>query len=254
MIVFQCQYAADRFVGGNHLIKIGKGIVIPLGCETFDVQDINPPVGIAANNKLLMTLCNDSLFKFVYLAGFRPGKMHVWLIHAMAPVLKAHPEAHVLFCGTGEKSVFNAIVAAIRAEKLDGQISLPGLVARHEVPWLLSHCQCAVVPSRAETFGHNFLEPMFAGLPVLGTRVGIGRDIIKDGETGYGFDLSVPLSVQVAAENLLSNRDGTKKMGMRARQMVENDFTHASVALRLARMYDNVLREVPLKINDRNSH
>ena len=36
MIVFQCQYAADRFVGGNHLIKIGKGAIVPLGCEEFE--------------------------------------------------------------------------------------------------------------------------------------------------------------------------------------------------------------------------
>ena len=241
-IIFQCRYAADMFWGSRLLFAVGKGVIIPLGCETFDDVPSAAPPGIVAKDGILGILQDDSLFKFVYLAGFRPGKMHVWLVHAMAPVLRMHPEARVLFCGAGEQSVINATLAAVQLEKLESQILLPGQVARSEIPWLLKHCNCAVVPSRAETFGHNFLEPMFAGLPVLGTRVGIGRDIIKDGETGYGFSLKQLSTVRVAAEKLLSDVRGTSEMGMRAKKLVEKDFTHAAVAQQLARLYDAQLR------------
>ena len=241
-VVFQCQYAADRFVGGNRLIKKGKGVVIPLGCEPFGEPADEAPPGIAAQEKLLEVLQDDKKFKFVYLAGFRPGKMHVWLVRALAPVLKRHPSTYVLFCGTGDQAVMEATKTKIRLEGLSDKIMLTGQVARNEVPWLLAHCDCAVVPSRAETFGHNFLEPMFAGLPVLGTRVGIGRDIIKDGETGYGFSLTRPASVQSAAERLLLDVAIVHEMGRRARRLVENDFTHAAVAKRLLQVYCNVLK------------
>ena len=83
---------------------------------------------------------------------------------------------------------------------------------------------------------------MFAGLPVLGTRVGIGRDIIRDGETGYGLKLSDASSVQVAAEKLLADQEETRKMGWRARKLVEHDFTHEVVARKLACMYDEMLK------------
>ena len=242
-IVFQCQYAADRFVGGNRLIKSGKGIVIPLGCEPFGEQLCEPPAGFVGKGALLKLLQDESTFKFVYLAGFRPGKMHVWLVHAMASVLRRHQESHILFCGTGKQTVIDATEAAIRSEGLQNQIHLTGQIARNEVPWLLAHCDCAVVPSRAETFGHNFLEPMFAGLPVLGTRVGIGRDLIKDGKTGYGFDLANPSSVQSAAEKLLSDVATARKMGKTARMLVEHDFTHRAVARRLSQMYKDLLKE-----------
>ena len=240
-IVFQCQYAADQFWGARMLFAAKKGIVIPLGCEPFEDVLPEPPTGIAANDRLLPVLQNAGLFKFVYLAGFRPGKKHVWLVHAIAPVLKRYPQARVLFCGTGDPAVIEATAAAIREEKLEQQILIVGQVARQEVPWLLTHSNCAVVPSRAETFGHNFLEPMFAGLPVLGTRVGIGRDIIKDGETGMGFLLCNSQSLQNAADYILSNPDGTRRMGAAAKKLVEHRFRHSDVAQQLNQLYCGLL-------------
>ena len=240
-IVFQCQYAADKFWGSRLLFAAKKGIVIPLGCEPFEDVLPEPPTGIAANDKLLPVLQNAGLFKFVYLAGFRPGKKHVWLVHAIAPVLRRYSQARVLFCGTGDSAVIESTAAAIREEKMEQQILIVGQVARQEVPWLLTHSNCAVVPSRAETFGHNFLEPMFAGLPVLGTRVGIGRDIIKDGETGMGFLLGNSQSLQHAADYILSNPDGTKRMGAAAKKLVEHRFRHSDVAQQLNQLYCGLL-------------
>lgn len=243
MIVFQCQYAADRFVGGRDLIRRGMGVVVPLGCEEFGKTDELAPAGIAANGELSAVLHDKKLFKFVYLAAFRPGKMHAWLVRAIAPVLRRHPESRILFCGTGAKKVVDSVMSTIRKKGLGAQIILPGKISRAEIPWLLAHCNCAVVPSRAETFGHNFLEPMFAGLPVLGTRVGIGRDIIRDGETGYGFDLSKVSTLQIAAEKMLSDPEATCELGKCAKVVVEKEFTHATVARRLVRVYEEVLSD-----------
>ena len=240
-IVFQCQYAADKFWGARLLFAANKGIVIPLGCESFEDVLPEPPKGIAANDKLLPLLQDEELFKFVYLAGFRPGKKHVWLVHTIASVLRRYPQARVLFCGTGDPAVIEATAAAIREEKMEQQVLIVGQVERQEVPWLLIHSNCAVVPSRAETFGHNFLEPMFAGLPVLGTRVGIGRDIIKDRETGMGFSLRDPRSMQSAAEYILSNPDETKRMGAAAKKLVEHHFRHSDVARQLNLLYRGLL-------------
>lgn len=244
MVVFQCRYAADRFFGGRHLLKIGKGAIIPLGCESFAVPTMEPPCGIFEREDLLKVLNDESLFKFVYLAGFRPGKMHVWLVRALASVLKRHPEVRILFCGKGAPAVIDATKAAISDAHLEDQVILPGQIARDEVPWLLAHCNCAIVPSRSETFGHNFLEPMFAGLPVIGTRVGIGCDIIKEGETGYSFELEHPISAQVAVEKMLTDRSSVNRMGQKARALVEKRFTHEAVAQQLCSLYRQVLAEM----------
>ena len=241
-IVFQCKYAASHFCGARLLFAANKGTIIPLGCESFDGQSQDIPNGIESKPSLARLLLDKQLFKFVYLAGFRPGKMHVWLVNAMASVLKRHPDVIVLFCGKGERSVIDSTITAIRNQNLESQIILPGQIMRSEVPWLLKHCNCAIVPSRAETFGHNFLEPMFAGLPVLGTRVGVGCDIIVEGETGYSFSLDNTKSVQYGVERLLSDRERVNAMGMNAKRLVEQNYSHTVVAKRLTELYTSLLK------------
>ena len=242
-IVFQCQYAADLFVGGNNLIKRGVGVVVPLGCEPFDEISLSIPEGIATKDDLVKTLQDKSLFKFVYLAAFRPGKMHAWLIQAMMPILKMHTDVRVLFCGTGDSAMIDSLRLSIERRKLQEQLLLTGQIERKEVPWLLAHCNCAIIPSKAETFGHNFLEPMFAGLPVIGTRVGIGRDIIRDGETGYGFDFGDVGGMQFAMEVLLKDRAAAQRMGERAKRLVTKEFTHDKIATRMMNLYEEVFEE-----------
>lgn len=242
MIVFQCQYAADRFVGGNDLIRRGKGVVVPLGCEPFPEKTDEPPQVIAEKG-LDRLLLDDRLFKFVYLAAFRPGKMHVWLVHAIAPVLRKHPESRVLFCGTGERAVIRAVEDSIVQEGLQEQVLLTGQIPRDEVPWLLQHSNCALVPSRAETFGHNFLEPMFAGIPVVGTPVGIGRDIIISDKTGRFFDLKNPASLASAAQMMVEHPADAARMGRSAKSLVETRFRHADVARQLVALYATILAD-----------
>lgn len=242
MIVFQCQYAADRFVGGNDLIRRGKGVVVPLGCEPFP-EKVNEPPQVIAEKGFDQLLLDNRLFKFVYLAAFRPGKMHVWLVHAIAPVLRKHPEARVLLCGTGGPSVIRATEDAIAQECLQNQILLTGQIPRDEVPWLLQHSNCALVPSRSETFGHNFLEPMFAGIPVVGTPVGIGRDVIMPGKTGQFFSLDEPSSLADAANMMVECPSEAVRMGQSAKSLVENRFRHADVAQQLVRVYDQLLEK-----------
>ena len=240
-IIFQCRYAADKFWGSRMLFAMGKGAIVPLGCEPFGKVSSEIQPGIASKDGLAAILYDKSLFKFVYLAGFRPGKMHSWLVKALAPILRSHPKVKVLFCGTGDESVIVSVKKTIANEGLAEQVLLPGQINRREVPWLLAHCNCAVVPSRAETFGHNFLEPMFAGLSVLGTRLGIGRDIIKDGDTGYGFSLCGYKDLRAKAEMLLADLSKTRNMGLAAKKLVEEDFTHRAVAKQLARTYSELL-------------
>lgn len=243
MIVFQCQDAADRFLGGNWLIRKGLGTVIPLGCEPFvNVGVASIPLGLQQSG-LSEILQDANLFKFVYLAQFRPGKMHKWLVETLAPVLKKNSSARLILCGMGNSEVIDLVKKTVRALGIESQVVVPGQVRRDEVPWLLAHVNCAIVPSRAETFGHNFLEPMFAGLPVLGTRVGIGKEIVKDGETGFGFSLNNKSELQEAAAYLIAHREEAVKMGGRAKKYVSFRYRHSDVAGRMVELYRKLLDE-----------
>ena len=240
--IFQCSYAVDRFCGGRRLLKDGRGVIIPLGCEDFGHQEsavINEPLP----GELKSVLDNPQLFKFIYLAAFRPGKNHTWLVTAMSEVLKTHQNARLILCGTGSVAIMSSVKQLISMRAVGTQVLMPGQVERSSIPCILSKCDCAVVTSSSETFGHSFLEPMFAGLPVLGTAVGVGCDIIKDGRTGKIISLKDVVGFQQAAAKMIENREQTAKMGEWAHQLVVNSYSHEAVARQHVKLYKQILSE-----------
>jgi len=240
-VVFQCPFAARRFVGGERLLRTGKGCIIPLGVEPYPEPTSAVPVLLDGQKELVRILVDDALVKFVYLAGFRSGKNHVWLMRAIAPVLKRYPRAHLVLCGTGVQGIIDRVRAVARQHGLMGQVLLPGQVHRDAIPWVLQHATCAIVPSAAETFGHCYVEPMMAGLPVIGTRIGIGESVVQDYRTGLGIDLGNFETVRHAVEFVVEHQEQARKMGCFAQKLVSEMFTHASIGVALARLYGQLL-------------
>ncbi len=242
MVVFQCDYAVNRFVGGRRLIQDKRACVIPLGCETFDSFSLAAPQG-GICPRVQKALSDSSVFKFVYLAEFRPGKNHRWLVTSLAPVLKSHPSSMLLLCGTGNRKMVENVVKCIHLNGVTSQVIMAGFVNRTAIPYVLSHCDCAIVPSGSETFGHNFLEPMFAKIPVLGTAVGVGVEIIQNHRTGFTISLNKVKEFRYRASFMIENREVVRKMGENAFMMVSDKYSHANVAARHVELYNQLLKE-----------
>ena len=240
MVVFQCPYAVRRFVGGERLLARGKGCVIPLGCEEFQTLSSGAPV-VFTGKPWLSDFMDAATIKFVYLAGFRPGKKHLWLVNAVAPLLKDNPKVRVFFCGRLGGEVAIKVQKRIMDLGLEGQIICTDQVPRADVPWVLQHSNVALVPSAAETFGHNYIEPMFAGLPVLGTRTGAGEYAVQDYRTGLGFSLSDVRSFRLAFNYFLGHPDESRMMGSYAMELAKKEFSQSSVAEGLVRMYKHLI-------------
>lgn len=78
-----------------------------------------------------------------------------------------------------------------------------------------------VFPSALETFGLVVVEAMAAGLPVVSSRVGGVRDVVREGETGYTFDVNdVPALVE-GVRQIAVSRERIAQMGRAARAFAE---------------------------------
>lgn len=241
-VVFQCPFAVDRFIWGRWFLRRGRGCVIPLGVEDYPEKSDAAPAELAGQTELVRVLKDEALVKFVYLAGFRGGKSHAWLMRAIAPVLKACPQARLLLCGRGDERIVEQVRKIARRQGVLEQVLIPGQIHRDAVPWVLQHASCALVPSAAETFGHCYVEPMFAGLPVIGTRIGIGASLVQDYRTGFGISLDAPRSVMRAVQSVIDDSASARAMGAYARKLVQEEFSHASVGVALARLYRDLLQ------------
>lgn len=94
--------------------------------------------------------------------------------------------------------------------------------------------------SKAETFGHNYLEPMFFGTPVIGTDVGIGREIIKDFYTGFLIKNFSKKQLRNAVEFFIKHPEKFKSFGENARNLVHEVFSWEAVAQRYVDFIKNI--------------
>jgi glycosyltransferase involved in cell wall biosynthesis len=75
--------------------------------------------------------------------------------------------------------------------------------------------------SALETFGLVVVEAMAAGLPVVSSRVGGIPDVVREGETGYTFDVGDLEGLVRGVELIASDRANIARMGRNARAFAE---------------------------------
>jgi trehalose synthase len=90
---------------------------------------------------------------------------------------------------------------------------------------LQRHARVIVQKSLAEGFGLTVAEAMWKARPVVASRIGGIRDQVVDGETGVLLDDPRDLAAYGAAvTELLRDREGAERMGVRARERVRDEY------------------------------
>ncbi|MEG1585425.1 MAG: glycosyltransferase family 4 protein [Bacteroidales bacterium] len=121
-------------------------------------------------------------FRFVSIGNLVPRKGFSDLIAGFAEAFSQMPHVCLWIIGDGEEAPL--LQEQIAALKMEGRISLLGVLPREEVAQRLAECDAFVLPSYAETFGIVFIEAMATGMPAIGTVCGGPEDIITP-ENGY---------------------------------------------------------------------
>lgn len=104
-----------------------------------------------------------------------------------------------------------------------------------------SAAEVAVTTPWYEPFGLTPLEAMACGRPVIGSAVGGITYTIKDGETGFLVPPRDPEALAARLQQLLSQPELCRQMGLAARKRVEQEFTWSIVAMRTGALYEQLL-------------
>src|SRR5436190_10311942 len=113
-----------------------------------------------------------------YFAHFRPVKRHDLLIQSFIEVMNEFPEWQLVLAGGGQ--CFDAC-KALAAPHRD-RIHMLGGIQHERAIQLMAMMDAVVHCSTVETFGYSMLEPLLLGVPALLTRVGIAREIEREGK------------------------------------------------------------------------
>lgn len=140
-------------------------------------------------------------------------KNHETVLRAVAPL----SQAHVLFCGVGEKE--EALRALARALDMEERTHFLGF--RRDVPDLLAASDVFMFPSLQEGLPVSQMEAMAAGLPCVVSDVRGNVDLIRQGEGGFVRKPDDAAGFTQDLRRLLEDPALRESMGRRNRREME---------------------------------
>lgn len=169
-------------------------------------------------------------------------------LEAVSIVSRRFPETHVIIAGEG--SELDNLKRQTRNLGLTDHVEFAGKIVPDQVAHWITTATLALVPSRLEGFGLVALEAGSFARPVVATRVGGLPEIIVHEETGLLTECGNSAALAGAVESLLAQPKRANRMGVAARQRVQEKFDWT----RYVNTYDALYRHLCSDMNDRTGH
>jgi len=160
-----------------------------------------------------------------------------YLIRAMPKIVKEYPDAILHITSKGPQTHY--LKNLVKKLGLDKHVIFHGRVSDKELLKLYRQCRVFCHPSLSEGFCHTILEAMATGRPVVSTKTN-GSEMVEHGKTGF---LVPPADSDALAETILKvfgNYELSRKIGKRAREVVEKRYDWDIVA----KEYYNIYQEL----------
>jgi glycosyltransferase involved in cell wall biosynthesis len=174
---------------------------------------------------------------FLYLGRIQRDKGLLDLAQAFAAVGTLHPDAHLLLVGPDEGDLRAALTSAAAA--CAARLRIAGLTDRPQEYFAAADAFC--LPSYREGFGTTIIEAAAAGVPAIGSRIYGITDAILDGETGLLFEAGEVQQIAQSMRTLAGDESLRQRMGVKARERAERDFSSAVVTAALLEYYEKLL-------------
>jgi glycosyltransferase involved in cell wall biosynthesis len=144
----------------------------------------------------------------------------------------------------GEGPLGETVNASVEAT--DSRITLVPRPEREELFELIKGARFLVWPSEGynETFGLVAIEAFACGVPVLASRIGVAREIVRDGYTGLHFRPGDPSDLAEKAAWAWRHPNELQRMGEMARAEFEAKYTKERNYTVLMDIYERVVREL----------
>jgi glycosyltransferase involved in cell wall biosynthesis len=99
-----------------------------------------------------------------------------------------------------------------------------------------------VFPSECyESFGYSIIESFACGVPVVASDIGGARELVRDGENGFLFEVGNPGDLQEKISALLSKRQQLMKMRERALERAKKSYTKETGCRHLAALFKRLV-------------
>jgi glycosyltransferase involved in cell wall biosynthesis len=217
-------------------VRAEKIVVNPNG---VDVERFRPGVGGAQTRRELGIDEHEVLVGFVGTFGPWHG------VEKLAAAIKTLPEnlrARFLMVGSG--SLRAEVEQQLEAETKAGRVIFTGTVGHERVPQLLDACDVLVAPHVPLTDGSEFFgsptkifEYMAMGKGIVASRLGQIGEVLVDEETALLVGPGNVDELAAAIVKLVEDQTLRERLGLRAREVAEREYTWEHNARRVLEAY-----------------
>jgi glycosyltransferase involved in cell wall biosynthesis len=166
-----------------------------------------------------------------------PVKGQTDLLMAMKEVVRARPEAHVIFVGDG---VRRALLER-SARQLGIAERCHFLGHRLDAPAILVRAALSVSASYSEGISNAIMEAMAARLPVVATAVGGSPELVREGVNGYLVPPGAPAALARRILDVLASAPLRRRMGERGRRIIQKEFSVEQMRTSYDALYEELI-------------
>ncbi|HEY2433713.1 MAG TPA: glycosyltransferase [Vicinamibacterales bacterium] len=190
----------------------------------------------AAQQREREALGIDARHLLVNVKRLHPLAGQRYLIEALPAVLRAHPDTHLVICGSG--SLLPDLQSLVRSTGTERQVTFAGLVDNATVARYCAAADCFVLPSLLEALPTVAVEALASGTPVVSSDNPGGVEL----HGVFGDDVRVvprenPAALAAAISARLETQERTAAATATA---IEQHFRAAAVARQYWDLYDAV--------------
>lgn len=155
---------------------------------------------------------------------------------------RLHPEnGHLVLVGSGEEEP----ALRSRAAEMGASVHFVPFQNQSAMPAVYAAADVLVLPSCGnwETWGLAVNEAMACGIPAtVSSHVGCGPDLVRQGETGWIFPAGDVAALEQCLRDALGDDARRKEMGLKAQQLVSQDYGYTRASSGLYDAVDAVCR------------
>jgi glycosyltransferase involved in cell wall biosynthesis len=174
-------------------------------------------------------------------AAFTTQKRHVLALEICNEILAQYRNVQFVFLGEGPER--DNIRRRLQESGIERRFAMPGHV--ENVDDYYDACDVCMFTGYNDGFGYTVLEAMTHSLPVIAFASGGPAEIIRDGESGVLIEENDVAGFARQLGELIENRESRLKMGEKARQMVEEEFSRDAWIHGILRTLREILQTSP---------
>lgn len=183
----------------------------------------------------------DEKFRLGYIGRLSPRKNVQSLIYAFAELNMPPESSELVVIGGGDDAYESFLKSEVKKLGLHN-VRFLGFMTGDKKDEALASCSVIAMPSEFENMGNVILEALVRKIPCIATK-GAPWHALETNRCGWWVDYSQDAITQAIAEAASLPAERLCEMGLRGRQLVENEYSVPAVANKMMAVYQWVLGE-----------